>query len=104
MSALDLRAHAVSCGRLIPDAPEDGAALVLEAAGVRLGGREIWRDVTLSVARGELVAVLGPNGAGKSTLVRALLGLVPLSRGRALVLGGAPGSSRALHGAPGRGG
>ena len=36
--------------------------------------------------------MLGPNGAGKSTLLRALLGLVPLSQGRASVLGDRPGA------------
>ena len=34
-----------------------------------------------------LVAVVGPNGSGKSSLVRALLGLVPLEAGTALVEG-----------------
>jgi molybdate transport system ATP-binding protein len=38
-------------------------------------------DVRLSVAAGEVVALLGPNGAGKSTALRALAGLVPLTRG-----------------------
>jgi molybdate transport system ATP-binding protein len=39
-------------------------------------------DVALDVQPGEVVAVLGPNGAGKSTALRALAGLLPLSRGR----------------------
>ena len=62
-------------------------------AAVRLGGRTIWSDVSLSVAPGEFVAVLGPNGVGKSTLVKAALGLVPLSAGSATVLGRAPGDA-----------
>jgi zinc/manganese transport system ATP-binding protein len=62
-------------------------AIRLERAAVRLGGRTIWRDVDLSVAAGEFVAVLGPNGAGKSTLMRAVLGLQPLSEGSVTVLG-----------------
>ena len=33
------------------------------------------------------IGLLGPNGAGKSTLIKALLGLVKLSSGRAQVLG-----------------
>src|SRR5690349_14726776 len=44
-------------------------------------GREILRDVNLSVASGDVVAVLGANGSGKSTLIRTVLGLVPVRRG-----------------------
>jgi zinc transport system ATP-binding protein len=44
-------------------------------------GREVLHDVSMTVAAGEMVAVLGANGSGKSTLIRAILGLVPLSRG-----------------------
>jgi len=43
--------------------------------------------VALRVRRGLVTAVVGPNGSGKSTLVRALLGRVPLARGRVCVDG-----------------
>jgi zinc/manganese transport system ATP-binding protein len=69
------------------------SAVELEGAEARIGGRTIWRDVTVTVERGEFVAVLGPNGAGKSTLVRAILGLQPFSAGRASVLGARPGDA-----------
>jgi iron complex transport system ATP-binding protein len=51
---------------------------VLQAAGVgaRRGGRTLLREVDLTVAAGEVVAVLGPNGAGKSTLLQRLAGLL----------------------------
>lgn len=51
------------------------------------GNRLILRDVSLSVAAGEVVAVLGANGSGKSTLIRAILGLVPLASGRVTLFG-----------------
>jgi branched-chain amino acid transport system ATP-binding protein len=41
----------------------------------------IVHGASLSVAPGEILAVLGPNGAGKSTFIKALAGLVPISRG-----------------------
>jgi zinc/manganese transport system ATP-binding protein len=58
------------------------------------GAHPVWSGFDLRVGRGEFVAVLGPNGAGKSTLLSVLLGLLPLSAGRAEVLGEEPGSVR----------
>lgn len=42
---------------------------------------------TLTVRRGEIVLLRGPNGAGKTTLLRLCAGLLPPSRGSAIVLG-----------------
>lgn len=44
--------------------------------------REFTLDVSLSVARGEIVAILGPNGAGKSTVLGVLAGLLHPDTGR----------------------
>jgi zinc/manganese transport system ATP-binding protein len=68
-------------------------AVEIRDASVRLAGRAVWRELSLSVGRGEFVALLGANGAGKSTLLKAMLGLVPLAEGSARVLGRAPGQA-----------
>ncbi|MBW3085277.1 Vitamin B12 import ATP-binding protein BtuD [Austwickia sp. TVS 96-490-7B] len=54
---------------------------------VTLGGRPVLEDITLQVGQGELVGLLGPNGAGKTTLFRAMLGLVPVTRGQVSIDG-----------------
>jgi zinc/manganese transport system ATP-binding protein len=69
---------------------ENAPALTLHGAGVRMGGRWIWRDVDLQVDEGEFVAILGPNGAGKSTFLKVILGLARLSAGTIEVLGTKP--------------
>ncbi|MEU7891860.1 ABC transporter ATP-binding protein [Nonomuraea sp. NPDC049152] len=55
---------------------------------VVLGQREVLSEVSLTVRRGEWLAVIGPNGAGKSTLLRAIMGLVP--RAGSVLFDGAP--------------
>jgi zinc/manganese transport system ATP-binding protein len=63
------------------------AAIAFRNAGVRLGGRFVWRHVDLDIAEGSYVAVLGPNGAGKTTLIRAALGVLELVEGSISVFG-----------------
>jgi iron complex transport system ATP-binding protein len=67
---------------------------LLRAVGLTFGypGREVLRDVSFSLAPGELVALCGPNGAGKSTLLRLLLGLHAPRAGH-VELQGAPAAS-----------
>ncbi len=52
------------------------AALEVEGLTARYDGPAVVRDVTLSVAGGEVVALMGPNGAGKTTTLRAISGLL----------------------------
>src|SRR5271165_5750897 len=73
-------------------------ALELRGASVRVGGRTIWADVSVSVAEGEFVALLGANGSGKSTLLKAALGMLKLSAGQISVLGRPPGTANAQIG------
>jgi zinc transport system ATP-binding protein len=51
---------------------------------VRYGDAEVLHDVSLKLDPAEIVTILGPNGSGKSTLLRALLGILPVAKGRIL--------------------
>lgn len=62
--------------------PPPVALLETVALSKSFGGLAAVREVSLSLARGELHAVIGPNGAGKSTLVNLLSGALVPSAGR----------------------
>ena len=65
------------------------ATPVLEVENVStIRGRvQVLWDVSLTVGRGETVAIVGPNGAGKTTLVGSITGLVPPKSGRVRING-----------------
>lgn len=67
--------------------PRECAIELFEVTKTYEGGKVALSNVSLSVARGELLAVVGANGAGKSTLLRCMAGLLRPQNG-AIVVGG----------------
>ena len=58
--------------------------LYLRDVSVRFGQVQALRQVSISVARGELIALVGPNGSGKTTLLRAMHGLLRMQGTRTI--------------------
>jgi len=65
------------------------ALLVIHGVAAGYGATEVLRDIDLTLAPGEIVAVLGSNGAGKSTLNRTISGVLRATRGRIRFAGSA---------------
>ena len=61
--------------------------LFFDSIDKHFGGTYALKDVSLSVGRGEIVALLGENGAGKSTLIKVLGGIHSADQGRVLIDG-----------------
>jgi zinc/manganese transport system ATP-binding protein len=83
-------------GEKTPDAGPlagEGEILSVEGVSVRLGARDVLRDVSFEIQPGELTGLIGSNGSGKTTLFRTILGLQSASAGRVL-LAGQPRSRR----------
>src|SRR5262245_66640020 len=53
-----------------------GDELAVEQLTVARAGRTVVRDVSFTLAPGDVVTVVGPNGAGKSSNLEATLGLL----------------------------
>ncbi len=51
------------------------------------GRTRVHRGVSITIEKGEIVAVLGPNGSGKTTLLGAIAGLLAVSDGRIIFSG-----------------
>jgi glutamate transport system ATP-binding protein len=67
----------------------DGDHPLVRLSGVNkhFGSLHVLRDITLSVAVGEVVVVIGPSGSGKSTLCRVINRLEPVESGEISVAG-----------------
>ena len=56
--------------------------IVAEDVYKRFGSNEVLKGVSLSMAKGEVIAVIGPSGSGKSTFLRCLNHLETIDAGR----------------------
>ena len=56
---------------------------LIEIAHVQkaLGPKVVYRDLSLSVERGETLAIIGGSGQGKSVMLKLLIGLIPIDAG-----------------------
>jgi lipopolysaccharide export system ATP-binding protein len=76
----------------------------LEARGLskNYGKRNVVKDLTLHVTKGEIVGLLGPNGAGKTTTFYMMVGLIKPDKGEIFLdneeLTGLPMYRRAMRG------
>jgi phospholipid/cholesterol/gamma-HCH transport system ATP-binding protein len=48
---------------------------------VRFGRQQVLRDITLTVPRGQTLAVIGESGCGKTVLLKTIIGLIPPTNG-----------------------
>lgn len=61
------------------------STLRVEGLAKRYRSRQVVKDISMDVARGEVVGLLGPNGAGKTTAFYMTVGLVPCDSGRVII-------------------
>ena len=59
--------------------------LIVNKISKTYGSKQVVRDITLTIKRGEIIGLLGPNGAGKTTTFYIIVGLVKSDNGSILL-------------------
>ena len=59
--------------RFTPERPSGRDVLEVKGVSKAYGDKQVLRDVSLTVRRGEKLAIIGPNGLGKSTLLKIVM-------------------------------
>ncbi|MBA3060078.1 MAG: ATP-binding cassette domain-containing protein, partial [Nitrospirae bacterium] len=62
-------------------------AIEIKNLSVVLSGKEILKDINLSLEEGKFLGIVGPNGSGKTTFLKSILGIIKYSTGEVRVLG-----------------
>lgn len=62
-------------------------AMELDHVHKTIGKKEIIKDLTFSIQKGEVFGLIGPNGAGKTTTIRMMVGLMKLTKGDIRIFG-----------------
>ena len=73
--------------KLITNFSDSSSGLIVQGIGKSFDKKQVVRDVSLRVSRGESVGILGPNGAGKTTCFYMITGQIPTDSGRILLDG-----------------
>ena len=60
---------------------DNDTLISLENVSMAFDGRRVLEDVSMSVVRGDFMAITGPNGGGKTTLLRIMMRLLRPTRG-----------------------
>jgi zinc transport system ATP-binding protein len=66
---------------------EEGELIRVDGVSFQYNSIPVLEEVTLSISRGDFVAVLGPNGSGKTTLIKLILGLFRPAKGKVFLMG-----------------
>jgi ABC-2 type transport system ATP-binding protein len=76
---------------IVPESPHSASAtspvLVIQHLTKTYGSHTALDDLSLSLAKGQILGLIGPNGAGKTTTIRILVGLVRPTSGTASIAG-----------------
>jgi len=73
-------------------------AVHIDNLSVYYGQTPALTNVCMDVDDGDFIGIMGPNGGGKSTLLKAILGLIPITKGNIQIYGQEYGKNEALIG------
>jgi ATP-binding cassette, subfamily F, member 3 len=66
-----------------PQPPRSNQKVIeLQKVSQAYGDKQIYKDLDLTIERGDRIVLVGPNGAGKSTLIKILSGALPINGGK----------------------
>ena len=54
----------------------------ISSLDVKYGYKTVLKNMNLTLDAGEIVTIVGPNGSGKTTLFKAIIGTIPISKGK----------------------